>query len=96
MQVLNNFLNNQYVTSALTLFLILYAGLIRPRLPDFLATLFENPFFRLLFLFLLAYVSSRNSQVALIVAVAFMVTMHILSTQRMAEGFYAGMHNANF
>ena len=84
------FMNNTYVNAALTLFLILYAGLVRPPLPPMISDLFENPLFRLLFLFLLAWTASKNSQVAILVAVAFVVTMGLLGEQRMVEGFFAG------
>ena len=91
MQFLLNALQTPYVSSGLTLFLVLYAGLASPQLPRFVADLFDNPLYRLFVLFLVAYTSSRNAQVALMVAVAFTLTMNFLSERRMAEGFMAGM-----
>ena len=95
MEAAQNFLKNQYVNAALTVFLISYACLARPQLPSFLARLFESSLFRLVFLFLLAWIASRDAQVALLVAVAFVITMNVLSEQRMVEGFIAGMHSNN-
>jgi len=80
-------LDNTYVSAVLTLFLILYASLARPQLPNFMLNLFDNPLFRMLFLFGLAFMASRNVQVALLVAVAFTVTMNLLSEQKMVDGF---------
>jgi len=80
-------LDNTYVSAVLTLFLILYASLARPQLPNFMLNLFDNPLFRMLFLFGLAFMASRNVQVALLVAVAFTVTINLLSEQKMVEGF---------
>jgi len=85
-------LNNPYVSAVLTLFLILYASMARPPLPNFLMNLFDNGLFRLLFLFGLAFMASRNIQVALLVAVAFTVMMNLLSEQKMVEGFMAYQH----
>jgi hypothetical protein len=79
--------NNMYVNAALTLFLILYASLVRPQLPDFLMRLFDNPVFRLLFLAGIAFMATRNIQAALLVAVAFTVTMSLLQEQKIVEGF---------
>lgn len=92
LQNLANFVNtNTYVNAALTLFLVLYAGLAKPQLPTMITSLFDNALFRLVVLFLVAYLSSQNAQVALMVAVAFVVTMNMLSEQRMVEGFFAGI-----
>lgn len=84
--------SNQYVHAFLTVFVILYAGLARPALPSFIAKLFEYAVFRLLVLFTIAWISSRDAQVALLVAVAFVLTMGFLSEQRMVEGFFAGVN----
>ena len=46
-------LGNPYLSTALTLFLVLYAGLAAPNLPHFIASLFENPLFKFLILFLI-------------------------------------------
>jgi len=80
-------LDNTYVNAALTLFLILYASLARPQLPDFLMRLFDSALFRLVFLTGLAFMATRNIQAALLVAVAFTVTMSLLQEQKMVEGF---------
>lgn|SRR3989338_8143965 len=83
-----DFLNNQYVTAVLTLFLILYSSLARPQLPLFVAELFNYTAFRLVILFLVVYlIGKQNTQVALLVAVAFSVTMLLISEQKIAEGF---------
>jgi hypothetical protein len=78
------FLDNEYVSGALSLFLILYAGLAAPRLPGRVAALFDNTFFKLLIFFLIVYVSRRNPTVALIAAIAVMVSL--LTLQRFKIG----------
>jgi len=84
---LQNLLQNQWFSAALTLFLVLYGGMASPELPAFVADLFENAVFRLLVLFLIAYTASRNTTVALITSVVFALVMTYLSQMRMAEGF---------
>ena len=85
-----NLLQNQWVTAIIALFLILYASMARPELPDSVARLFENPFFRLFVLFCIAYAASKNVTIAVVVAVAFAVVMSMLSEMRLREGFSSG------
>jgi hypothetical protein len=89
MDVVTQYLQNPYVSATLTLFLVLYGGLARPDLPDFVMDLFDNAIFRMLVLFLIAYTASNNPQIAIMVAVAFTLTMNLLSEKKMAEGFMA-------
>lgn len=80
-------LSNQYVSTALTLTLAMYAGFARPQMPKFLADLFENSYFRLFILFMVVYMSSRNAMLAVMVAVAFTITMKMLNEQKLFEMF---------
>lgn len=84
-------LKNEYLSTGLSLLLILYAGLARPQLPELIGSLFENQFFKVLVLTLVVYISTQNLQLALIIAVAFMVTITLLSEQKVAEGFISGI-----
>jgi len=86
---LNLALANPYVAAGLTLFLVLYGGMAKPTLPDFVADLFDNAVFRFLFLALIAFTATKNSQIALITALAFGITMNLLSERKTAEGFLA-------
>ena len=70
--------NNEYLSAALPLFLVLYAGLAAPKLPEYIARLFDNPLFKLLIFFLIAYSSKKNPTVAIIAAVGLMVSLHTL------------------
>ena len=54
MDQVTNFLQNPYVSAGLTLFLVLYGGMAKPDLPDFVMDLFDNAIFRVLVLFLIA------------------------------------------
>ncbi|MBA42563.1 MAG: hypothetical protein CMF62_00955 [Magnetococcales bacterium] len=74
-----SFLDNEYVSTGLSLFLVLYAGMAAPQLPENVARLFENTFFKVLIFFLIVYTSRRNPTVAIISAVALMVSLQTLS-----------------
>jgi hypothetical protein len=71
--------NNPYLSSALSLFLVLYAGLAAPQLPEYVARLFDNPLFKLLMFFLVAYSARKNPTVAIIASVGLMVSLHTLT-----------------
>ncbi len=73
------FLDNEYVSAALTLFLIVYAGVAAPKLPENVARLFDNPLVKFLVFFLIAYMARKNPTVAIIAAIGLMVSLHTLS-----------------
>nr|QBK88942.1 MAG: uncharacterized protein LCMiAC02_00350 [Mimivirus LCMiAC02] len=70
---------NKYVSSAIALFLILYAGLAAPKLPRRFAKIFENPIVKLIIFFLIAYTAKKDPNVAIIAAIALMVSLYTLS-----------------
>jgi hypothetical protein len=72
-------LQERYINTAVYLFLILYAGLAAPKLPSYVSNLFNNAVFRLVVLFLIAYLSSKNVEAAILVSVGLVVTMMTLN-----------------
>jgi len=91
---LNQALANPNISAALTLFLVLYGGLAKPTLPDWLADLFDSAIFRFLVLSLIAFTATNNSQIALITALVFTITMNLLSERKTAETFLASQFAA--
>ena len=71
--------SNKTSSAVIGLFLVLYAGLAAPKLPKSVAKLFGNSIFRLVILFLVAYMSSRNTSIAIIATVALVISMQTLS-----------------
>ena len=84
LEILNN---NEYVKTILSMFLVLYASLARPELPDFIRKLFENPIFRILVLSLIVYRGNKDPQLSLMIAIAFTVTLNLMAEQEVQEGF---------
>lgn len=80
-------LDNTYVSTFVTLFLAMYAGLAKPNLPDFIAQLFQNQIFRVAVLALIAYRGNRNPQLSIMAAIAFTVTLNKLAEQNQKEAF---------
>jgi len=74
---MNNLLENQYVTTTLAVFFVLYGSLAAPKLPISIANLFTNPFFRMSVIFAIAYVTSKNHSIALIATISLVLLMQI-------------------
>jgi|TARA_B110001454_G_C12394974_1_gene298411 hypothetical protein len=80
-------LENKYIGTMVSLFLVLYGGLARPALPNFVKQLLANDIFRMLYVFLLAYIAEKNVQVALVCAVVFMVLNGLWADAEVKEAF---------
>ena len=78
---------NKTVESALNLFLVLYAGLAKPKLPDFIKSAFENPMFKVAILSLIVYRANKNPTQSILISVAFTMTMNYLNEQKIKEQF---------
>ena len=77
--------SNRILSTILGLFLVLYAALAAPKLPKSISSWFDNVWFKLGFMFLIAYMATRDPSVAIISAVALLVTLQTLSAQKTAE-----------
>lgn len=91
-QTLNRLFANQYFTSALTLFLVLYAGMAAPNLPPSIARLFSNPLFRLLILFVILVLRNYSPVVSILVAIGFTLSLQVLNMYEMYD-FVSGFGN---
>lgn len=74
---------NNYASAAITLFLVMYAGLAAPSLPPSIASLFEYSAFKFFILVMvLVFLNNNNPTVAILVAISFVVSMSTLSRYR--------------
>jgi hypothetical protein len=82
---LDNFVNdlgiksNPYVTAIIAVFAIAYAGIVAPKLPEPIANLMDYTIVRIIILFLIAYMANTNPTAALMIAIAFLVSMNTLT-----------------
>jgi hypothetical protein len=96
------FLNDEYVKAAISLFLILYAGVIAPKLPSSILKWFDNWAIQIALFFAIVYISNKNATIALIASVAVLVTLMVANNQislkmmiNKAEGFDNMNDNVN-
>ena len=79
--------NNKYVSTAITIGLGLYAALLGPNLPKFVKDLFTNTLFRILVLFLVVVRGNKDPQMAIMIAVAFVLTLDYIYVGDAKETF---------
>tara|TARA_B110000977_G_C10788111_1_gene381320 strand:- start:151 stop:540 length:390 start_codon:yes stop_codon:yes gene_type:complete len=81
--ILNRGLDNIYINTAMKVFLALYAALAAPKLPPTLLVLFDNIFVRVGVAFLIVFMGLRDPGMALMIAVAFILTLQTTNKLRL-------------
>jgi hypothetical protein len=81
------------VGSVFSLLLILYASVAAPKLPKKVAEFFDNSLVKLLYMFMIAYLATKNPALSLIVSVILLLTIQTLSTYDTAEKVVKGLKN---
>ncbi len=76
---------NKNILPVVALFLGMYVALIRPTLPQWIERLFTNPVFRLLLLSYVIYRGNKDPQLSLMIAAAFLITMHMINKQQVEK-----------
>jgi hypothetical protein len=67
----------------------LYAALLGPELPKFVKDLFTNTLFRILVLFLVVVRGNQDPKMAIMIAVAFVLTLDYIYVKNAKEAFSA-------
>jgi hypothetical protein len=75
-----NVLNKPIVYTGIYVFLILYASLAAPRLPKSLVVLFNSIPFRVMMMFFIGYLASKDVTTALLVTIGLSISMHTLNS----------------
>ena len=80
-------LDNKYIVGFLTLVIVLYASMIGPTLPSSFKSVFNNVIFKMAILFMVLILGHTNPTIALVIAIAFVLTMDFLYTNDSKEAF---------
>ena len=83
--MLNEVFDNKYVSTIITISLVLYASLLGPNLPNFVKKLFNNTIFRIFILFLIVSRSNKDPNTSIIIAIAFILTLDYIYVQSAKE-----------
>lgn len=84
---LDKVFNNKTFTTVVSLLLALYAGLAAPALPNNVILFFDTLVGKVLMVFLIGYLASKNTQMAIMLAVAFVVTLNLANNYKLLENF---------
>ena len=82
-----NILGNPYMYGLLVVLLAMYGPRLAPKLPTEVRKLFDSVYFKGVVMALVVYLTVSNLQLALIVAVGFMLGLHILNSLDVKERF---------
>jgi hypothetical protein len=82
-----SFLENPYIFGGLALILILYGSTAGTPVPLFVKNLFQHPVFQILIFSLIVYKCSHNPQIAIIIAVAFLIIITLINDQEIHDDF---------
>jgi len=82
---LNRGLDNVYINTAIKVFLALYAALAAPQLPPVVAGLLDNLVVRVFFAFVIVFVALRDAGIALMLAVAYIVTLQTVNKMNLVN-----------
>jgi hypothetical protein len=80
-------LDNKYIVGFLTLVIVLYASMIGPNLPSSFKSIFNNVIFKMAILFMVLIIGNTNPALALVIAIAFVLTMDFLYTHDSKDAF---------
>jgi len=73
------FTDNKYVSPVLTILLVVYAGMAAPKLHKNAEKLFDNTWFRILFLFMIAYNARNDPTISLFAALGVFAVVQLFS-----------------
>jgi hypothetical protein len=84
---LNEVLQNPYIMAFLKVSLVLYASQIAPKLPTLVNDTLQNTFVKIVAIALIAYLSELDFQLAIILAIVFVLSTNVLSGRGVFESF---------
>ena len=73
--IMNSILKNERFHLSIKIFLVLYAGLAAPKLPENVLTILNHTISRILFVFLIIYLTTKDSTLAILFSIAFIITI---------------------
>ena len=80
---LNSTVDNVYISTTIKVLICLYAAFAAPKIPHSLVWLFDNILFRIGMAFVIVFMAVRDPAIALLLAVAFMITLQVANKHRL-------------
>lgn len=80
-------LSNPYAMAVIKITLVLYAAQIAPKAPEFFQNMLKYTLMKILLIFFIIYISEKDFQLALIIAIIYVLSMNALSGRGLFESF---------
>lgn len=80
-------LSNPYIMAVLKVGLALYAAQIAPKTPEYLQVWFQNTYVKLIAIATIAFLSERDLQLSILIAIIYVFGMNLLSGRGILESF---------
>ena len=71
-----NLMDNSYLFTLAKLFIILYAVIIAPKLPDHLAKLFHQTIFQIIMFAIITFIATKDVTMSILLTIAFFISFH--------------------
>lgn len=88
-KILNKGLGNPYINTSIKVFIGLYAALAAPQLPPAIILLLDNTVVRVLWAFLIVFLALGDPGIALMSAIAFIVTLQLANKYKLIDSSLA-------
>ena len=83
--VMNRALSNDYITTSIKVLLALYAALAAPKLPKVVLDILSSTLSKIVGAFLIVFMSTQNPGIALLIAVAFIITLQTANKMKLYD-----------
>lgn len=92
-KTVTSWLDNKYIVATIAILLILYASYGVNRTSPYILRLFDMPLVKILLLLLIVYFARLNPTIAIIMAIAFLVTLQVLTKMKADDGMLERMES---
>lgn len=79
--------NTNVCDTIIIIFIILYIALLKPDLSKNIKVIFNNTIFKMIFLFYIVYISNTKPYIALLLTLAFVLTLDCIHVMDSKEAF---------
>ena len=92
---LNLVLNNKFISCILAVLLAMYSGIVAPKLPKYISVLAENFFVKLIWIFLIIYLSSDNPLLSILLSLGILLTIQTLVSLESTNNLVQSINSNN-
>ena len=81
----DSFINDQYISSSIILFIAFYTCMIAPKLPEQVVSVMKSQLFNLIILIIIAYVATKNYVIGIVATIAYLVTLNTVQKYQLTN-----------